>query len=838
METEQAAWRKPKTADEQGAWLMLLSNQGYNQLFCGNILESINSYEKAYGYWAELNLNIDITDYVLKPWANNYTRLGDYERSLYIQQKILDFANKEGNSELEASTYNNMSISYLSLGDLLKAEACIESGISKSRPGSTVRILMNNTLANIYKDKKELSKAEKVIKANIARQLLLKQDVQTAYWLLSSYIIAGNIQMAKQNYPAAASYYQSGLAINTRYYKGNRLREQANIITELGKIKLNQGMAHEALVHFNRTLGTLGLLDTVGLIKKSAIVGDNRIIEVFQQKSLAYAELGKDQLALENMMLALFAVDKIRFELADVKTKQRFQGETKQMAEQAIAIAFKLLEKTKEHRYARVILEVAEQTKARTLLDDIRRNQQQLTLQTRDTLFLQKQQLESAIAYNEKQLLQDPDELKSQRNSNADLKFKLASTEKKLREKYPALAASSQPEPPGSSGLLERLPSDAHVIEFFVGKSVIYAIEVKNKRIRHVKKIGDAEAIKKSVTEFVNTYYHHGPSAMINEPKAFFEASNLIYTTLLNDFKLEQAKKVILIPDEVLGHLSFDGLITRNKYSPSISTWPYLIKEINISYAFSIQTLLNQSQKTQRGGRDFAGLFITHQGKQRQYIPAVAKEAEAIEKIVSGNFILDKKASLQRFFKAFDEASVLHISTHSYLSGAQQEPTLALADTEVFLFELSARKTAPSLVVLSACRTADGAMASGEGIISLSRGFAAIGTQGIIAGLWNVNDEAAAAIAAESYKNLLTGKEIGNALHLAKLSWLSGKRNGEQEYLPYYWDALVFMGHDQQIQLAAARPSSLIYLMFAGVLLGGVAVTYLVLKRLQPKAVR
>jgi CHAT domain-containing protein len=291
---------------------------------------------------------------------------------------------------------------------------------------------------------------------------------------------------------------------------------------------------------------------------------------------------------------------------------------------------------------------------------------------------------------------------------------------------------------------------------------------------------------------------------MTNQPRAFFASSQSIYKTLLGGFSLNRQQKTIIIPDEVLGYLSFDGLLTDSKYNPSISKWPFLIHKAALSYAFSIQTWLNQSKKKAAASQAFSGLFITHQKGNRQFIPAVAREAEAIEKIVSGDFIKDDKATVRRFFKAFDQSSVLHISTHAYLSGQQKEPTLAFEDDQVFLFELSARKHTPALVVLSACRTADGMMAAGEGIISLSRGFAAIGAQGTIAGLWNVNDEAAAAITAESYRGLSAGKDISTALRLAKLNWLSTTRNGEQEYLPYYWDALIFMGYDQQIGLQPA----------------------------------
>ncbi len=833
MDTEKEIWRKTKSLPEQEAWLMFLSNLGYNQLYCGNVLASINSYEQAYNYWSERDLNIDITDYVLKPWANNYTRLGDYERALFIQQKILDFAIREKDPALASSTYNNMAISYRSLGDQQKAMACIRLGIVQAGQHTQLNILLNNTLADIYKDLGQLNDAESVILKNIGVQKKLAPDQQTAYWLLSSYITAGDVQFARQQFTQAQNYYALALQINQQYYRGNRLREKAYTITQLGKISLQRKEAEQALTHFNRTLQTLGILDGKLHLSKNKIYGDNRLVDVFYQKALAYLQSGKDEQALENIRLSLFAADQIRLELSDVKTRQRFQADSRNIAENAMDIAFRLLQKGGGQKYAEVITDIIEKSKARSLLDDIRKNQQQLTLQTKDTLFSQKQGLERAIAYNETQLLREPEEIQALSKHNAELQFKLETVEKKLRHKYPAMSSSALNEQTAAQ-LIGQLPDNAQVIEFFMGKRSLYAVEIKHRKIKHIKRTGNASLIRKKISDFVTEYYHNGPAAMTDKPKDFFNESQEIHKLLLGSLDIRNNDRLIIIPDEVLGYLSFDGLITKGKYTAAISGWPFLIKQNSISYAFSIQTLLKQAQQKAPNSGGFSGLFITHQYKGKQSIPAVKKEAESLKALVSGDFLLDEKATAEQFFKAFDESSVLHISTHSYLSGIQQEPSLAFEDKPVFLFELSARKSAPALVVLSACRTADGMMAEGEGIVSLSRGFAAIGTQGTIAGLWNVNDDAAASITSASYKNLMAGATVSEALHMAKLNWLAGGRNAEQEYLPYYWDALIYMGHDQKIKLEAPIAWRG-HLIPAAVLLFVISAIYFALKRWRPK---
>jgi tetratricopeptide (TPR) repeat protein len=833
LSTEKESWRKPSSAAEKEAWLIMLSNLGYNQLYAGDILASINSYEKAYNFWTENKLNTEITDYVLKPWANNYTRLGDYEKALFIQQKILNFALKNRDNEQVASAYNNMAISYRSVGDYEKAETSVKIGLGKATSLNTT-ILLNNTLADVYKDRNELDMAAKVIRANIDRQRQRAPDFDTAYWLLSSYTTAGDVELAKRHYPEAAGYYHLGLKINDRYYKGNRLREKAYLITQLGRIKLAEYKAVEAIAYFNQNLNAFGLLRKDQTVNKEKVFGDNRIIDVFYQKALAYMMAGREKEALENMMFSLLAADKIRFELADVKTRQRFHAETKQKAEMAIGLAFNLLEKTRAYHYAEVITDIAEQSKARTLLDEIRRNQQRMT-QTGDALFTHIQLLEKEISYNEKEMLQNPEASKSRSIKIAGLKFKLEAVEKKLKEKYPSMNRVWDNNPV-SSGLLNQLPAGRHLIEYFLGNRDIYAIEIKNRRIIHINKITGAASLEKDIADFSQTYYHKGPEAMMNDPQKFFKASYAIFKNLMAPFKVTKGEQLVIIPDESTGFLSFDGLITDSNYVSSISAWPFFIKKASLSYAFSIQTLINQSVRKNHS-KEFTGLFITHQGTGRQYIPAVEKEAEAIKNKVYGEFLLDKDAGVKQFFEAFDRSAVLHIGTHAYLSGTQREPALALDDDQVFLFELSARQDAPSLVMLSACRTADGIMAAGEGIISLSRGFAAIGTQGTIAGLWNVNDDAASAITAGSYGYLLERKPVATALHLSKLDWLSGRHNSELEYLPYYWDALVYMGHDQILELEPAN-SYLAAFTTAGIVLILILLTFLVLKLRRPKAAR
>jgi CHAT domain-containing protein len=793
LETQKKLWRQPKTQIEYFAYLDLLNTQGYYQLLAGNILAAINSYETAFTYYKKNKVaNYEIVEYTLKPLSNNYTRLGDYERALFLQQIAVNYLiQTKDKPEDIAAVYSNMAISYRSMGNFSEAEKCIKAGLALVKPGTQVDIILNNILADIFFDQRAYTKAAKLIETNISKQKNI--SVENGYWLMSSYTTAGNIYLALSKTQKADDYFNKALNVLNRYDANSRLREKANILTQLGRIKLLQNQPLMALQFFTKTLATLKIVDKNNSPIISKIYGDNKLVEVFEQMANAYLLLKKPTAAFQHIKLALLSADKIRNEFADDETKERLQADLKIIAERGIEISFNLYQQTKDKSLLTGILDLAEQSKARTLLDQINRNQQLNAVNKKDSLLIKKQALERAIIYNEKQAL----ETKQDDNAKniASLKYDLALINKQIKQKYKQLNFDNEVK---VSTVLSALPNK-RILEYFVGKNTIYLIDIKDRKIEDVVKIEDASSIKLALKTYSDTYFQHGPSAMLNAPKEFFLASNKIYQSVLKGINLIKNEQVIIVPDEVLGYISFDGLITTNQYTPNISSWPFLIKNNTITYAFSLKTLT--ANKAEVNPKDFAGLFITHQKNNNKPLKAVQDEANGIKKLIRGKFLFNDEVNAKTFISSFEESRILHIGTHAYLSGKSQEPTLDFGKEKIFLFELAAKKSAPSLVVLSACRTADGLLANGEGIISLSRGFNAIGTPATIAGLWNVNDVAASVITGNFYKHLVAHKSNGEALHSAKLDWLNSNQTTDALYLPYYWDSLIYMGTDQQIDI-------------------------------------
>jgi CHAT domain-containing protein len=92
------------------------------------------------------------------------------------------------------------------------------------------------------------------------------------------------------------------------------------------------------------------------------------------------------------------------------------------------------------------------------------------------------------------------------------------------------------------------------------------------------------------------------------------------------------------------------------------------------------------------------------------------------------------------------------------------------------------------LAVLSACETGLNAVAPGDEIIGLARGFFSAGAPSLVVTLWTVDDEETAALMAEFYKRLLAGDTPAAALRQAQIEML------ERQPHPFFWSPFVLLG--------------------------------------------
>jgi len=106
------------------------------------------------------------------------------------------------------------------------------------------------------------------------------------------------------------------------------------------------------------------------------------------------------------------------------------------------------------------------------------------------------------------------------------------------------------------------------------------------------------------------------------------------------------------------------------------------------------------------------------------------------------------------------------------------------------------------LVVLSACQTGVGALASGDGVYGMRRALVLAGAESQVVSLWNVNDSSARLLMRDYYGELSRGTGRAEALRQAKLNMLHQPRYAH----PYYWAAFIPAGDWRPLDKNTIRP--------------------------------
>ncbi|MCS6918880.1 MAG: CHAT domain-containing protein, partial [Fimbriimonadales bacterium] len=176
-------------------------------------------------------------------------------------------------------------------------------------------------------------------------------------------------------------------------------------------------------------------------------------------------------------------------------------------------------------------------------------------------------------------------------------------------------------------------------------------------------------------------------------------------------------------------------------------------------------------------------------------LPAAAKEADKLENILRGALVLREDAVQPEFVRQQARSvRLLHFACHaeadsenplnSALKFAVQQDRWLTAAQIMAQWRLQA-----DLVMLSACETASGKVYRYEGVFGLARVFLHAGAKSVGATLWQVEDESTAELVEEFYRGYILQKlPKDRALQQAQLQMLGKGKS------PYYWGGFVLIG--------------------------------------------
>jgi CHAT domain-containing protein len=132
------------------------------------------------------------------------------------------------------------------------------------------------------------------------------------------------------------------------------------------------------------------------------------------------------------------------------------------------------------------------------------------------------------------------------------------------------------------------------------------------------------------------------------------------------------------------------------------------------------------------------------------------------------------------------------------MAAANRGPAGILTAREIAGFDW----TGTQLVVLSACETGVGAVASSDGVYGLRRALVVAGAASQVVSLWSAADAATAALMRDYYAALQQGTGRAEALRRAKRHLLQQPGYAH----PFYWAAFIPAGDWRPLDATAFLP--------------------------------
>ena len=287
----------------------------------------------------------------------------------------------------------------------------------------------------------------------------------------------------------------------------------------------------------------------------------------------------------------------------------------------------------------------------------------------------------------------------------------------------------------------------------------------------------------------------------------------------------------MLIPDDVLGFLPFELLLTQ-KVGEGPADFRrddlrYLVRDYSLSYQYSANFLLNSYASNKgKNHQNFIGFvpsFTKAVAEERSRncsgavlydLSCARKETEDIHQLLGGTQLIGAQANVAAF-KDVLGYKIIHLATHACVDEQDAgQNTIFFTNSSLNSLDLYQMDIDAELVVLSACNTGTGRLVKGEGIMSLSRGFIHAGCPSTLMSLWSVIDCATAELMNGFYQQLQKGARKDEALQASKLNFIQVAQDPAAGH-PYYWAPFTAFGDTRPIDLSTGFPW--LYLLGGGV---------------------
>jgi pentatricopeptide repeat protein len=388
-----------------------------------------------------------------------------------------------------------------------------------------------------------------------------------------------------------------------------------------------------------------------------------------------------------------------------------------------------------------------------------------------------------------------------------------------------------------------------------IGKASMDEIKAANGKTRGLKVVAAGPAAWRKDASTANSGYFYDTlsnviyhfRSLLSDPSIDFlgktranEIAKALYGFFIGDLKelLAAKKKIIIIPDNILGLLPFETLIDGDNR--------YLVETHDVQYEHSLtvmnlvnvrryadnrrpvlafggavyddtsgvpadaslsETELKETAVLAGRGQGSADIYAYVRNAAWQNLPGTLAEVTNIGKIfgtatvITGDKVSEENVKALSKRGELDRYRIIHFATHGLtvpdypelsslvlsFSGANKKS----GDGYLQAPEIATLDIKADFVNLSACETGLGKIYGGEGIVGLSQSFIIAGANSISVSLWAVADEPTTRFMTDFYKLIKDKKMTYAAAESAIKRTFIKDPNYRQ---PYYWAPFVYYG--------------------------------------------
>ncbi|MCU0460432.1 MAG: CHAT domain-containing protein [Bacteroidales bacterium] len=359
-------------------------------------------------------------------------------------------------------------------------------------------------------------------------------------------------------------------------------------------------------------------------------------------------------------------------------------------------------------------------------------------------------------------------------------------------------------------------------INYVVADSVLYVFLI-NRKYQELITIKTDSSFIKNLADFRSLL--SDPSQSEDARKKFESFQSIGYD--LFKILIEPVKQflisdnLLISPDNILSYLPFETFLT-SKYAGNDILYrklKYLMNDYNISYAYSatfMRETVNRDIPERNRLVAFAPSYPLYLNldsllteRQAGYtikdIPFARQEAEYVAGTTHGSLYLNYEANESEYKSEASKYNLIHLAMHTVVND-QNPMNSAMVFAQVkdsvndgllYTYEVYGIPLKAKMVVLSSCNTGSGTLSSGEGILSLARGFLYSGSESVVMSLWKIEDRSGTDIVKKFYDNLRKGMSKSKALRKARYGYL--KKASQLKSHPYFWSTLVIFGDNAPV---------------------------------------